>query len=153
MHIDELIARLGTELNISDLGLNSDNVCRLVLNDSVAIGLEWHDDLGVLHLYCSIGVIPEYEDADGWMRLVLGANLYGKQTGGAAIAYDLEEGEIVLCRRFVLQSCSFLQFFDELEQFGQAALYWTRRLRQPLDPETLDDASDEEKHIGQAMQV
>lgn len=137
MHIDELIARLGTELGIPDLALNSENVCRLVLNDSISIDLEWQDELETLHVHCCLGEMP-HEGTDAWMQLMLSANLYGRRTGGAAIAYDPDLGEIVLCRHAALRSFNFLQFVDDLEQFGQAALYWTERLQQRIGLETSD---------------
>ncbi len=125
MHADQFLEQLGRELGIADLSFNFENVCRLIVGEDVVIDLEYLEEDQVIQAFSSLGSPPVGEPA--WREL-LSANLFGGGTGGATLALDAEQNEVILFRSFDLETLEIQKFLRDLNSMTDAAEFWTERL-------------------------
>ena len=135
MHPDELIAHLRAELELDDLEFNSVNVCRLLVDDDVEIDLEYVAEDDALYCYSVVGTTFDEGQRKDWAEVLLAANLFGRDTGGASFALDDETDDILLCRVFDMADLSADRFLRQLEEFSSVSVYWVERLSEASDSE------------------
>jgi hypothetical protein len=93
--VDQGLAVLGRALGFS-LELGPEGACALRMDDGLECSLEVPDGSRLLHLYCPLLRVPPGERL-AFLERVLTLNLYGVETGGAALALDPDTDRIVLC--------------------------------------------------------
>lgn len=91
--------------------------------------LEYSQEKDELYLQADIAAI-EGEALARCAMTLLEANLYGRDTGGSAVlAYDAEEGKVVLWDKLELSGMTPETFKERFSFFYLARLHWTVRLR------------------------
>ncbi len=93
--VDQGLAVLGRALGFP-LALGPERACALRLDDGLECSLEVPDGSSLLHLHCPLLPVPPV-DRLAFLERVLALNLYGLETGGAALALDPDTDRIVLC--------------------------------------------------------
>jgi hypothetical protein len=93
--VDQGLAVLGRALGFP-LALGPERACALRLDDGLECSLEVPDGSSLLHLHCPLLPVPPV-DRLAFLERVLALNLYGLETGGAALALDPGTDRIVLC--------------------------------------------------------
>lgn len=102
MDISPLVEELG-RLCGSALDMPPGGAVALKFDGDVVVHLEHDAEDEYLHLYTVLGSEPaDARASESIHRRLLVANLFGHHTGGAAIAIDPANGEILLTRRFEL---------------------------------------------------
>lgn len=130
-NFDNLLADLGAEIGIADLGADEDNRCNLLF-DEVAVSLELSEDGAALYIYSLLGHVRQ--DADtAQLAALLDANFLFSGTAGAALGVEKASGSIVLARSERLPGMNKPLFLAVLEEFVNLAEFWQQRLTQPFE--------------------
>ena len=142
MQVNQFIENLASELALPDLALNDENVARLIVGEELIIDLEYVPEQERIQVYSELGPPAAGEEP---LRELLGANLYGRATGGMTLALDDEENEVVLCTAFDLETIDMPRCLAVLETYAKVASFWIERLAGiDADEEaTSDDAPPE----------
>ena len=140
MHRDQFITELASELGLPDFEFNSENVARLVVDDQIVIDMEYVEESDHIHVFSSLGTLASDVDV---LREVLSANLFGRGTGGATLALDVEQDELLLCHTTALATLDIPRFAEFLHAFSQTAFFWTERLAGIDSSDALAEAVDE----------
>lgn len=120
MNAHSLLAELGQQMNLPNLSFDNRGLSRLVFDRKIVVDLE-HDEAGkVLHIYSVLGQIPP-TNREKLFEMLLSANLFGKETGGASAAIDSLTGDILICRSLALDKTDSVDFQKILENFLDAA--------------------------------
>ena len=82
---------------IPSIPLDENGMSRLRFRDAVEIDIEPARRPDHIHLYTTLCRIPRHADA-AWYRTLLEANLFGRDTGYAALACNPQTEEVVLCQ-------------------------------------------------------
>jgi hypothetical protein len=128
MHHEQFITRLATRLDLSKLAFNEEHVCRLLLDNRFVIDLEWVERDAAIHVYAVLST--RASELRSRFAELLAANLFGRATHDAAIGLDAERDEILLMRKFELESLDLDCFVRRLESFVDSVSIWSRRLEQ-----------------------
>jgi len=120
MHVGQFLQQLGNELGVADLAYNTESVSRLIVGNEMVIDLEYLEDRQIIQVYSALGSPSTGEEA--WREL-LAANLFGSGTGGATLALDEEQEEILLCMTFDLETLDLTRSLQELNAFADAAAF------------------------------
>ncbi|WP_299011597.1 type III secretion system chaperone [uncultured Shewanella sp.] len=123
MNQDEFIKQLRVELNNSQLMFNEHNVCRLIIDNSTIIDLEWLEN-NILYFYAEIGHSQHLSKEE--LIILLEANAFGQGVGKASIAIDNQQ--VLLQQSLSTLELSFVAFIDELEPFITHAIGWKNQL-------------------------
>ncbi|MCL1126830.1 type III secretion system chaperone [Shewanella surugensis] len=126
MYKDDFIAQLRLELGNPALAFNSDNVCRLVIDNQLVIDLEWLDD-NALYMYSDIGHSPLLSKEQ--LTLLLEANAFGQGTGKACFAINNQH--VTLQQLLSNEALNIANFTHELELLIAHALQWQNHLLTP----------------------
>lgn len=138
MEQNEFIAKLRTEIGISNLAFNADNVCRLILEKHLIIDLEWLEGKA-LFIYASIGSANHLTQAQ--LLMLLQANAYGQGTGGAMLAIDKNAEEIILHRIYELERLDMPDVIKDLENLINNAMHWKQTLLNGATEDISEDTS------------
>lgn len=101
MSFDHLTDKVNSWL--TELGTSADQA--FVLDEEGRIGLNYEgldcfleldEEHGLVYLAIPLIEVPSHNDAE-FLRQVLACNLYRQETGGATLALDPEQDQIVLC--------------------------------------------------------
>lgn len=116
MTITDLLADFGRKAGLGSLSLDESGVCRLSFDQSLIVDLEFDSGAGLLHIYSAVGPIPA-EGKEAVFGALLSANLFGSETGGASLAIDPSQNEIILCRSVNPDHLDSTAFEGILESF------------------------------------
>lgn len=130
MNPKDLLANLGQNIGLPNLAFSDYNTCRLEVGEGLMVDIEHAAEAGLLHIYAVVGVLPEIGREKLYEKL-LTANLFGGGTGGASLAVDVEERQILLCRSFPDELLEPTEFLHLLEGFLAAVKAWTEELAKP----------------------
>lgn len=134
------LRKLGEKVGISDLKFNDDHVCRLVLDKTLIVDLEYSLNESVLYATCSVASrLPE---SNSIYKQILSANLFGRGTGTAVLGYDDDKDEVVLFERFDLESVAPESFVERMDIFVGFADHWTSALLNVEDEDAGDTEDD-----------
>lgn len=127
MELTALLNELATRMGLDGLCLDSNGICRLVFDKTIVVDLEPSPDNTRLHIVATLGQVPADASAQ-WLRSLLVAGFMGQETGGAHVALDPLNDEVVLCQRLALDGLEITRFVPELEAFVNHAQTWMRKL-------------------------
>jgi hypothetical protein len=123
----ELLSAYGQLAGMPGLKFEPHGCARLLFDKSIAIDLEIDEEAGCIQVYGVLGVVPS-TGREALYRRLLEGNLFGTQTGGAALAIDPVQDEVLLCRRVDLATTNAVALTECLETFAGLIEQWQRRL-------------------------
>lgn len=127
MTADQLLHELGLTLGLPGLRFDANHCARLMFDGKTALNFEHDPGAACIHVYATLAPLPATGREALYAQLLQG-NLFGAQTGGAALAVDAAHHEVVLCRSVALEGASGAAFAAVVERFVAAAEEWTQRL-------------------------
>ncbi|WP_153099994.1 type III secretion system chaperone [Paraburkholderia hayleyella] len=142
MDVLKLIEQIGAVIGLPQLKLDARGLARVRIEGSPDLNLEADNEVNCLHLYSTIGTIPETLTLDLCEKL-LTANTFGSKTGGASLALDKLGGEIILCHRIESDDMKAETVQATLERFVAAAEYWVKELSGTGDTPAAEAPRDE----------
>lgn len=126
MNCDEVIQAIATAMDVPELRLDEHGCARLRIDDAIDVNFEASGGSHLLHVYSTLGPVPTH-DREHCFEQLLGANLFGADTGGATLAIDAEFNEIVLCTDIGNHGWTAELIMSRLQRFIDAALAWQER--------------------------
>lgn len=131
MNLSDLLAEFGRSACLGALALDDRGLCRLRFDGRLVVDLELDADTGRLHVYSVLGAIPA-EGREALYEEMLSANLFGQDTGGAVLAIDALQGEVLLCRTLEPEGLDVRGLTTLIGGFVDQVERWQERLaRQP----------------------
>jgi len=127
MGLENLLLEHGKKHGLGKLILDENNICRLLVNDSLLVSLEKSLDGKGFFLYATIGSIPAGREKEVALE-ALDGNLFGKETGYARIGYDSTSNNLVLFQYFEEATTDYPIFSEKFEEFAQYMVYWLHKL-------------------------
>lgn len=128
MLVDALFRHLSNELGES-VSLGTTGACTLEFDGDVSVTIEVPEGSEVLHVYSNIDRCPTDRRSE-FIEEALSLNLFGTQTGGAALALDQASNNVILClsqpielldeHRLVAIVAGFVDMVPDLRQRLQA---------------------------------
>lgn len=128
MDADQLLQNLAVALELPELRFDANGCARIAVDGAPALNFERAAN-GSIHLYSVLGSLP-LERQEAYYRQMLEGNLFGTATGGAALAVDGTQGEVVLCRTVHVDHVAAADFSTMVEEFVTAAEDWLSKLSQ-----------------------
>ncbi|MGE0331174.1 MAG: type III secretion system chaperone [Ramlibacter sp.] len=122
-----LLAAYSQHAGVPGLKFSADGCARLLFEDAVAIDLEVDPGGDRIQIYSVLGPVPAGPREQLYRRLLEG-NLFGSQTGGAALSIDPVQDEVLLCRPYGLDADDAEHLAKVLEEFAGAAAHWRKLL-------------------------
>lgn len=123
---DRLLAALGLQVGITDLGLDDAGCCVLSF-DSTVVNFEADEETHRLFLYADVGDAPLHL-TEALYRDLLAANLLWRGTGGATLSLDDTRRRFVLAHAVPVDRISDADFVETVERFADIAETWARRV-------------------------
>lgn len=127
MNATSLLSELGSLMGVSGLQFDAQGCARLVFDGAVTLNLEHEAGSSRLQIYSVIGKVP-LENREHVFQLLLEGNLFGAETGGAVLAVDPMEREIILFRTLEGDGITGAAFAEVVGNFVDAVEDWTARL-------------------------
>ena len=124
--MEGVLADFGAAIGISDLRLDEDRRCNLMIDD-VAVSFELGKDDESLYIYSLLGPTPN-RDADALHVALLHANYSFEGTRGSTLGIDPQSGAIVLMREERLEFLRLANFESVVEEFVDVAERWMQRI-------------------------
>lgn len=129
MKLDDLLKKLGKEMDLPDLKLDANGGCVLVFDGRLRIFIESAPDMKRFYLYAVLCQIPTVDSERlALYDVLMEGHLFGIMSGGSTFGASPRFGGVVLSRVFDLDTITYPQFFDALELFVNAYETWVRRL-------------------------
>lgn len=126
MNTDDVIQAIATAMGVPELRLDEHGCARLRVDGRIDVNFEASGSSHLLHIYCTLGPVPT-SDRERTFEQLLSANLFGADTGGAALAIDVEFNEIVLCSDIGNHGWTAELIMSRLQRFIDAAETWQER--------------------------
>jgi len=123
----KLLEHLGHNMGVENLAFNAQGCSSLLFDDRIALNLESDRDAGRLHLHVELGALPSH-DREAIYRALLEGNLFGTQTGEAALAVNPITEAVVLCRSLWSEEVSGTAFVEIVKTMVSCADVWQRAL-------------------------
>lgn len=129
MKLDDALNALGRQMNVPALGFDAAGMCRMIFDGALIVDCErlaGSEECG--YLYSVVAPLP----AAGRERVytgLLGANLFGGETGEASFAIDEVAGEILLQQRIDTTALNEGTFVVTIEAFVHVLEAWRERLQ------------------------
>ena len=131
MDISSLIALFGEQAG-TPLTLTEGGTLALAFDNDLTLNLEHDASQDVLHLYAIVGQEPADHTARArFYRQLLTANVFGHETGGAALGVDDLSGEVLLTWRLPLAGADVGVLRDAVQSMVATAASWRERLVAP----------------------
>lgn len=143
MKVHDFLAELGQKMGLPQLGLDEDNCCRLVFDETIPVDFEYVESDKVLHLSSAVAPLP-IQNKERFYEKLLRANLFGVETGGASFALNAVDSDIILFRSCDIENLDFTDACLILENFIQAAEAWKEKLH---DESLIREPSDDKPFI------
>lgn len=132
MKLEDLLAQLSESEELGELKLDSNGICRILINENYLIAIERDLSEEKFFLYSNIGIIPGgFEGEIGLLALT--GNLFGKETGNSHIGYVPQTRSLVLFQDFNEESTDFPTFQKTFREFVQYLVYWTSKLEKTIN--------------------
>lgn len=131
MKTQDFIHQLGLSLNLPDLALDDNNVCRLVC-DGHPIDFEKLPDSEDLFIIAEVCPLPPTGRETLFRRLLEG-NRYGIETADATLSLDPDQNAIILHRKLDMTHLDYAAFTDLVSLFYARLLHW-KDLVQKAEP-------------------
>ena len=128
MSLQALLDAYAALHRMDGLPLDGNGMCRLRFRDAIDVDIEPSRREGHVHVYAVIGRAPPQAEAP-YLRALLAGNLFGRETGAAAIALDPETNELVLWRLVDIEGLTAERFDEVLRDFVQSAVQAAERAR------------------------
>lgn len=133
MDISSLIALFGEQAG-TPLTLTEGGTLALAFDRDLTLNLEHDASQDVLHLYAIVGQEPtDHARRAAFYRQLLTANVFGHDTGGAALGVDDLSGEVLLTWRLPLAGAEVSVLRDAVQSMVSTAASWRDRLAAPAD--------------------
>jgi hypothetical protein len=143
-----LIAEFAARAGLPDFPLDDRRAVRLGVDDAgLAVDFELDEAQGVLHLYTVLAFVPADADRERLFEHALGANLFGRETGGGMVGFDSAAQELLLTRQLHVAAIDHAAFESALEAFINAG----ERLRRVLSAAGAQDAARAGDEFARAM--
>ena len=144
MEIDQLLERFGNDTGLGRLDLDEADTCTFLVDD-MKISIMSITEGGHLLLFADVGEIP----ADGRAALSLAAlraNYLFRGTAGATLAVRPDSPILLLNQSLRLDTLSYEQFVQALDDFTSTLEEWKRTLAdyRPAPPDAAGEASPAE---------
>ena len=123
---DHLLAALGRQVGIAQLGLDDAGCCALSF-DTTVVNFELDEETHRLFLYADVGDAPR-QLGEALYRDLLAANLLWRGTGGATLSLDEGRRRFVLAHAIPVERISEADFVETVERFVDIAETWGRRI-------------------------
>lgn len=137
--LNAAITHLGEALNLPDLQLNDDGFACIASDDfEVCLLAQPADD--TLLLFSRVGPLPETPDAALMQRLLEG-NLLTRETAGATLGIDPDQGWIVLSRVIDPATWDLARFEGTVVDFLEVVGYWVMKIQDHLEGLLDDDGA------------
>ncbi len=130
----QLIRDLGQLLELPALELDETNACQLCFDD-VLVCLEVDEFLGRIVVYAPVGDLP-VGNREGMLTMMLRANLFWGDTGGATLAVSRDTDKAVLQDAISLERLNVQGLADRLADFLDKCEVWTGKLLAPEPGDT-----------------
>ncbi len=116
-----------------------DNSVLMLMGDGTEIFLEYLREYDEIFMYGYVAEVSE--DRFGKFAVsLLKANLFGQDTGGSAVlAYDSDEGRVVLWDKLPLSKTDMKELQERLSYLYLSVLHWAGKLRRDLITGDLND--------------
>jgi len=133
--LKQFVDQLSADMGMSEsLGVNDDGSYSLHLEPDLHISLRENPDSGI-SMFTVVAPLPEEKREEFLLKTMI-ANLFGRETGGAALGLDKDGKKITLLAFLPLQ-VNYRDFHDFLEDFVNYADAWrietTDFIEQPTD--------------------
>jgi hypothetical protein len=135
MHFAELLQAVGHKLQLDDLKLNDQGVCRLMIGDALEINIEHSYAEEKIHLYSTLGKAPD-TDREAFFTRLLEAQHFASEIGeGCAFGLDSQTGDVLLHRQISAEHLTESSFEEALNIFVNWSEYWQQKLsgQEPTD--------------------
>lgn len=137
--LQKILASFGGKIGIPELKFDEDNYCCLLF-DEIGINLETDLETGQIFFSSPLGPIPEKVD-QAFFEMLLEANYFYKDTGGASIGINREVNKIQLIYSIPYQGLDQTQFEQIMESLVNLSELWTKRILD-YDPVPDDNGKD-----------
>lgn len=127
--IEKLITDLGFE---QDLDANEDGSYSLLLEPDIDITLKETSE-AFIKFQTQVAELPT-SNTEGYLTKLMVANLFGRETGGAALGVDSEGKKVVLVD-FLVEEQDYRIFHDRLEDFVNYAEAWRQETIEFIEQE------------------
>lgn len=127
MSAEQLIRDLSHIISLPELALDEQGCACLLVDEKLALQIEYDESTQSLVLYCVLGALPA-ERCEALFRLLLGGNLFGTATSGSTLAIDELNHDIVLWRRVGLESTTADGLVGTIEDMLAATEYWQLKI-------------------------
>ena len=145
MKLDDLLNKLGKDMELPGLKLDENGGCVLVFDGRLRIFVERAPDLKSFYLYAVLCQIPSIESERlALYHVLMEGHFFGIMSGAATFGASPRFGGVVLSRVFDLDTITYPRFFSALEVFVNAYETWVKRLGGGNLPESTE-AVDEQK--------
>ncbi len=133
--LKQFIDQLSEDMVAADsISANEDGSYSLYLEPDLHISLRENASSGIC-LFTPVAPLPKKKKEEFLLKAMT-ANLFGRETGGAALGLD-REGEQVTLLTFLPEQLNYRDFHDYLEDFVNYADAWrvetTEFIEQPTD--------------------
>ena len=126
MNLASTLSELGNRLGIGAIELDSDGGCLLAFDNDLLVDIEQADGEPGFHMTATVGPAPR-EGREAVFAELLEANLQGRGTGRACLAFDADLDEIVLSRYIEREDIAVEALEQELDQFLNILEQWKQR--------------------------
>ncbi|AGC50465.1 type III secretion system chaperone [Lawsonia intracellularis] len=123
MDAQSLIKELGPIINLPDLALDENNVCRVEFDD-MPVDFEALPDGSMLYIYAQVSPVPPPGRREKLFTRLLTGNLFGGETLGSTLGYDINQESIVMHIALAVEKNSFSDFQTTLERFLDRLKFW-----------------------------
>ncbi|MBC05405.1 type III secretion system chaperone [Thalassospira sp.] len=127
MDFKNLITEFGKSAGLDQLTVTEDGTCAIRFDDRITLNIERDAVKDVTHLYVVLANAEQSLSAEK-MRMMLCGNLFGHDTGGATLALDDNQREIVLCRYLDFDIPDVATLTKIIEKLAQSADQWIEKL-------------------------
>ncbi len=122
MDAQSLIKELGPIIKLPDLALDENNVCRVEFDD-MPVDFEALPDGSMLYIYAQVIPVPLSGREKLFSRVLIG-NLFGGETLGATLGYDVNQEAIIMHIALSVENTTYPDFQTILERFLDRLKYW-----------------------------
>ena len=129
MKAEQLLNDLGLTMGIKGLMFDDQGCASLVFDQKYTINLELNASTEQLHLYSDLGALPGQDREQLYLKLLNG-NLFHAETGGATLAVDSVQQQVVLCRVLNPEPLSGKDFCNIIEAFVNAVAQWQDKINE-----------------------
>jgi len=132
------VKTLGEKLKIDGLDLDEENNCYLAFDGKYFVKCSVNAEKEQMNLLAYIGALPE--DNTRFYREILNSCMFWKDTAGANISLDPEDGTLTLTQFCDMNMFSDDAFYKVMESFVNAMEHWdTKRREEWMNTPAEDD--------------